>query len=448
MRDSFSAQNENLKLYRDDIMASVTSRFQQFLGSLCQYVAHYRRFLFRSKNDLDRMSRVAGCQQYRLLHASNTKTSKRRIWNMSHLLSRRKFVQTSAVGAATVYAGLTGTRTVFAGNPTGEDTSKILNYNEQMEYRRCGKTNLMCSAVALGGHWKRLVKVIGGKEPKGWMTSDIGTKAFQSNRQEVVSRCIDRGINYIDACCREEILAYSRALQGRRDQVYLGYSWHIKESRFKEWRSRKKLQEGLDQGMQEAGLDYVDLWRISLLVDSHQHTSAELDSVAEALEWAKRTGRARYIGVSSHDRPHLKQLIETYPDQIEVILTPYTASTKVVTDETGLWAAIQKHDVGWFGIKPFASNSVFQGDSSPDSPYADEDNKTARLAIRSILCNPAITAPMAGMITPQQVDNVCLAVMERRVLDAQEQSSLDKIMERAWANLPSDYQWLKDWQYV
>ncbi len=170
--------------------------------------------------------------------------------------------------------------------------------------------------------------------------------------------------------------------------------------------------------------------------------------MADALEWAKKTGRARFIGVSSHDRPHLKQLIESYPDQMEVILTPYTAKTKVVTDETGLWASIKKHDVGWFGIKPFASNSIFRGDSSPGSPFAKEDSKTARLAIRHILCNPAITAPMAGMITQQQVDNVCLAVAERRVLDVDEQAQLDRSMDRAWANLSPHYQWLKDWEYV
>jgi hypothetical protein len=152
--------------------------------------------------------------------------------------------------------------------------------------------------------------------------------------------------------------------------------------------------------------------------------------------------------VSSHDRPHLKKLIETYPDQMEVILTPYTAKTKVVTDETGLWATIQKQDVGWFGIKPFASNSVFKGDSSPDSPHFESDNRIARLAIRCILCNPAITAPMPGMISTQQVDNIALAVKQRRELDMTEQAELDRAMDRAWANLPTQYQWLKDWEYV
>ena len=200
--------------------------------------------------------------------------------------------------------------------------------------------------------------------------------------------------------------------------------------------------------MKEAGLDYVDLWRISLLVDSHQHSQAEIEEAVAALDWAKKTGRARFVGVSCHDRPPLKKLIETYPDQMEVILTPYTADTTMVTDETGLWASIKKHDVGWFGIKPFASNSVFKGDSSPESPHFEEDNRIARLAIRYILCNRAITAPMPGMISMQQVDNIALAVKERRELDLAEKAELKRTMQRAWAGLPKNYEWLKDWKYV
>ncbi|RMF88048.1 MAG: aldo/keto reductase, partial [Planctomycetota bacterium] len=368
-------------------------------------------------------------------------------------LSRRDFMKQSAATAAAIAAGVAawngpGTKIVRAGASDGTDTAAILNYNSDMEYRRCGKTNLLVSAVCLGGHWKRVVNVIGGKEPAGWMTMDIDRDDFQKNRDEVVSRCIDRGINYIDACCREEILAYSRALRGRRDKMYFGYSWHIRESRFPEWRSAAKLKEGLDAGMREAGLDYVDLWRISLLVDSHQHTTAEIEAAIEALDWAKKTGRARFGGVSSHDRPHLKWILDNYGEHIDVILTPYTAKTTMVTDESGLWAAIKKHDIGWFGIKPFAGNSVFKGDSSPDSPFFEEDNRIARLTLRYILCNPAITAPIPGLITPQQVDNAALAVKERRVLDLQEQADLQEAIDRAWATLPPKYAWLRQWEYV
>ncbi len=367
---------------------------------------------------------------------------------MDDRLTRRQFIRDGAVAGAAIGAGLSLSGAVGAQEQGKADTSKILNYNPDMEYRRCGRTGLVISAVVLGGHWKRLVKVIGGTEPEGWMTTSIDNPTFQQNRYDVVTRCIERGFNYVDACCREEILAYAKALKGRRDKMFFGYSWHIKESRFEEWRSAKKLQQGLDEGMKEAGLDYVDLWRNSLLVDSRQHTEAEVEEAVKALDWAKKTGRARFVGFSSHDRPHLKQIIEKYSDHIEVILTPYTAKTKVVEDEAGLWATLKKYDVGWFGIKPFASNSVFKGDGSPDSPFAEQDSRTARLSIRYILCNPAITAPMPGLISVQQVDNVALAVKERRQLDVQEKAELDQTMERAWASLPANYQWLKDWEYV
>ncbi len=296
---------------------------------------------------------------------------------MINKLTRRQFIRNSAVAGAAI-----GARIALSDSAHAAETRKILNYNPDMEYRRCGRTGLMISAVCLGGHWKRLVKIIGGSEPQGWMTTDIDNRDFQKNRYDVVTRCIERGINYVDACCREEILAYAKALKGRRDKMYFGYSWHIRESRFEEWRSAKKLKQGLDEGMKEAGLDYVDLWRISLLVDSSRHTPAEVEEAAKALDWAKKTGRARFIGISTHDRPVLKKIIEKYSDQIEVILTPYTANSKLITDESGLWATLKKYDVGWFGIKPFASNSLFKGDSSPNSPYSEQDNRLARLAIR------------------------------------------------------------------
>ena len=70
------------------------------------------------------------------------------------------------------------------------------------------------------------------------------------------------------------------------------------------------------------------------------------------------------------------------------------------------------------------------------------------MAIRHILCNPAITAPIPGLITVEQVDNMALAILERRELDQEEKAELHRAMQRAWANLPSTYRWLKNWEYV
>lgn len=402
---------------------------------------------------------------------------------MGDSITRRAFVKAGALAGATAALRLTPTYTVYAGNPTGEKTAGILNYNEQMEYRRGGKTNLMFSAVCLGGHWKRVDAVLPGafQVKGGWNTVSFDNEAFHKNRYDVVTRCIERGINYVDACTIGEAIAYSHALKGRRDKMYLGFSNYEREPQVvlppsivkappKPGWLLASLKEEFDQSLRQMETDYVDVWRISCGAVSSHFTEGQMDEICEALAWAKKSGRARFTGVASHDRVHLKTWIQRNPKELEVVLTPYTATMKMagakiekveegqpssntVVDKNlswqdSLWHMIQKCDVAWFGIKPFASASLFRGDSAPDSPHRKEDDRLARLTIRAILSNPAITAPIPGLITPEQVDNVALAVLQRRELDLQEQAELEAGLRRAFASLPPHYHWLRDWGYV
>jgi aryl-alcohol dehydrogenase-like predicted oxidoreductase len=381
------------------------------------------------------------------------------------LVSRREFVRDSALTAAGLAA--------FA-NPGRSHTPspKPLNYNSDMEYRRLGRTGLMLSAVCLGGHWKRISKIVpelSGQDE--WKDAIRSHPEFIKNRRDIVSYCIEKGINYVDACSGGEILAYSEALKGRRDKMYFGYSWHVKEPRFKEWRTADRLLQGLDEGLKESGLDYVDLWRISAIMPGSEHTFNETYEIVTALETAKKHGKARFTGVSSHDREWLKIVVNEFPEQIEVILTPYTAKTAELIKkgqpevwdkdvEPGnnnpvaellpgsLFESVRKNDVGVLGIKPFASNHLFKGDGTPDNPNAEEDDRLARLALRHILANPSMTAPIPGLITRHQVDNMLLAIKERRELDPKEKADLRKAADEAWAKLPEEYQWLKKWEYV
>ncbi|MFP4055493.1 MAG: aldo/keto reductase [Candidatus Brocadiia bacterium] len=357
-------------------------------------------------------------------------------------LTRRKFVRDSAAAAAGVAAGAAAAQAAQA------DTSKILNYNEKMAYRPCGKTGLMVSAVCLGGHWKRIDKMVPGVfKGRGWLSADLANPGFQENRRDVVSRCIDVGINYIDACTIQEVKAYSQALKGRRDKMYVGCSWYQRELRNGKYRKKEKLLETLDWGLKDSGIEYADLWRITMHERSSRHSKAEVEEMMEALAAAKKTGKVRFTGFSSHDRDHIKWMIETYPEVVDIIVTPYTARTKRLPGHS-LFDTLEKHQVGFFGIKPFSSNSLFKGDSTPDNPHAERDDRMARLTIRYILCNPVITAPIPGMINPHQVDNVAKAVQERRELDRAELKELQEATDEAWANLPPDYQWLKDWEWV
>ena len=64
------------------------------------------------------------------------------------------------------------------------------------------------------------------------------------------------------------------------------------------------------------------------------------------------------------------------------------------------------------------------------------------------MSNPAITAPISGLISIEQVDSVARAVMERRKLGDKGLAELGKATDQMGAKLPSHYEWLRDWQHV
>jgi aryl-alcohol dehydrogenase-like predicted oxidoreductase len=296
------------------------------------------------------------------------------------------------------------------------NTSKILNYNPNMEYRRQGKTNLMVSAVCLGGH----------------------SSSNQKERNEIVSRAIDIGINYIDACTKDEVERDAEALKGRRDKMYLALSHCGNETRNEDYRTAKKLLESLDEVLQASGQEYTDLWRITCFEPGGRHTFDTACEMVEALETAKKQGKARFVGFSTHDRRWIKFMIE-YFQQIDCVCFPFTTMSKIAPTDS-VFEALKKQDVGAFGIKPFAAGSLFTKDR-------ETNFERARLAIRYIL-NSNTVIPIPGMNSIEYVDNVAKAVMERRELDVKETAELDNANRQALAKLPQNYQWLKDWQYV
>lgn len=332
-------------------------------------------------------------------------------------ITRRDFVR-SATLTAGLAAGLGSiVRPLAHGAPdTAIDTSKILNYNPNMEYRRQGKTGLMVSAVCLGGH----------------------SRSNQQQRTEIVSRAIDLGINYIDACWDNEVKRDAAALKGRRDKMYLALSHGAKEVRNEEFRTSKKLLGSLDELLRVSEQEYTDLWRITCMEPGGRHTFDTAAEIADALDKAKKQGKARHIGFSSHDRRWIKFMIEYFP-QIDVVCFPFTTMSKAAPKDS-LFEALKKCDVGAFGIKPFAAGSLFSGQK-------EEDLRRARLALRYILHSNTVI-PIPGLNSVPELENAVQAVVERRELDVKEKAELETLSTQAQARLPERYQWLNNWQLV
>jgi len=333
------------------------------------------------------------------------------------LLNRRDFVREAAMAGAGMAAVLSGWSAMAAEPaPAAIDTSKILNYNPNMEYRRLGKTGLMVSAVCLGGH----------------------SRSKDTERAEIITRCIEAGINYIDACWDNEVKRDARALKGRRDKMYLALSHGAKEVRNEEYRTAKKLLESLDELLRDSEQEYTDLWRITCLEPGGRHSFDTSCEIVEALEKAKKAGKARFVGFSSHDRRWIKFMIDYFP-QIDVVCFPFTTMSKAAPKDS-LFPALKQRDVGAFGIKPFAAGSLFSG-------QAEEDLKRARLAIRYILATNTVI-PIPGLNSVAEVDNAVKAVAERRQFDVREKVALEGLNRHVQAHLAPNYQWLRDWEYV
>ena len=373
---------------------------------------------------------------------------------MSEQMKRREFLNKSMmVSAGIVVSGAADKGVRAALTQQEQDNAarirRTRSYNPQMEYRRLGKTGLWVSAVSLGGHWKRIDKVIGTNEinPYNAPTDSKQFGPFMKNREEVIHYCLEQGINCIDLAGDSEAEVYCRALGKARDKMYLAYSHPASELRVPQNRKAGKLLELYKAGLKRCNIDYADVWRLMALERGGQHSQADVEAMIEALDMAHEQGLCRYTGLSTHDRQWAEMLITTYPDIVQVIVMPYTAKSKVLP-RSSFFSAVKKYDVGMLGIKPFASNSLFKGDGSPDGPHAEEDDRRARMAIRYILNNPALTAPIPGLTSTHQVDNAVRAIKERRELDLSEQAELEKIGDEMFARLPAEYQWLRDWEYV
>src|SRR3974377_1127102 len=119
---------------------------------------------------------------------------------MDHRSTRRDFIQTAALAGGGALA------------LRAQDVRKTRSYNENMEYRRLGRTGLMISAISVGGHWKRI-------------PFKPGSGDFKKNRRGGKNPCLDKGINYVDACSAGEVMVYAEAVRGRREEVFMGFDW-------------------------------------------------------------------------------------------------------------------------------------------------------------------------------------------------------------------------------
>jgi aryl-alcohol dehydrogenase-like predicted oxidoreductase len=381
-------------------------------------------------------------------------------------ISRRTFIRnTSLIAAGAVAGALTKKAYTSSKPPEPTDTPKILNYHPKMGYRRLGKTDLMISEVSLGGHWKnRNAGRFWGKFANDEVPDDVA-----KNRTEVVSACIDAGINYLDITTSAECLSYGAALKGRRQKMFVGADDYALCVRNPDFRNVKAQLHNVDECLRRLQTDYLDIWRPQALMDG-KHTDAEVEIMIETFQKVHKAGKALHFGISTHNRPWAQHVIDNFPE-VELFIFPCTAKTRQKdkppvknnveevnpgwgADQTqGIFQSAHKQNVGLITIKPFLGGNLFASYGKDKFPImgvgSKKENDLARLTLQCILTNDAITATVPGLSTVYEVDNAARASYTRKVDQTPANKDwLMRLTEKAWAKLPKEYAWLRDWELV
>jgi len=378
--------------------------------------------------------------------------------------TRRNFIRNTSLMAGGIIASALAGKGQASTKP--KNTSKILNYNPKMGYRRLGKTGLMISEISLGGHWRAPWRDRSG----GWWWGKFANEQVPDdvarNRTEVVSKAIECGMNYLDITGAEECLCYGAALKGRREKMFVGADDSKLCPRRDEYCNVKAQIHNVEECLRRFGTDYLDIWRIQAKMDG-TNTDADVEVMLEAFRKLHKAGKVLHLGISSHSRPWAQHVIEKYPE-VEMFIFPCTAKTREDSkppakdnveevnagygpENKSIFQALRDHDVGLITIKPFFGGSLLKSyDKQKIGVGSKEDNDLASLTLQCILnVNSAITAVIPGLSTVYEVENAARASYTLGLRQtAADRDWLTNITNQRWAALPKEYAWLRGWEVI
>jgi aryl-alcohol dehydrogenase-like predicted oxidoreductase len=175
--------------------------------------------------------------------------------------------------------------------------------------RPLGRTGEMVTALGVGGYHLGLV-----------------SSAREAIR--IVQAAIDEGITFLDNAWEyhdgESERRMGAALAGRRDRVFL------MSKVCTHGRDAKVAMRQLEDSLRRLRADHLDLWQVHECVyDSDPALHYARGGVLEALDLAKRQGKARFVGFTGHKDPsiHLAMLEGGYPfDCCQLPLNCFDAS--------------------------------------------------------------------------------------------------------------------------
>lgn len=175
-----------------------------------------------------------------------------------------------------------------------------------MRYRELGKTGLKLSEIGIGAWGIGGVMIVDGR-PNSYGAAD------DAEAIRMIHWALDQGINFIDTAPAygfghsEDLLG--QAVRGRRESVILETKvgeHHVDGKQAWDF-SANFVRKALDDSLRRMQTDYVDLYVLHLPMAGGVSTTQALD----AIETARATGKARFIGASIYDNTMGIELIRS-----------------------------------------------------------------------------------------------------------------------------------------
>ena len=243
--------------------------------------------------------------------------------------------------------------------PTTADAHRY----DTMIYRRCGRSGLKLPAISLG------------------LWHNFGGVDTLENARAMLRRAFDLGITHFDLAnnygpppgSAEETFGrvFAQDFVPYRDELIIstkaGYGMWA--GPYGEWGSRKYLIASLDQSLTRMGLDYVDIFY------SHRpDPETPLEETMGALDFAVRSGRALYAGISNYSPEQTREAARILRDLGTPCLIhqpSYSIFNRWIED--GLLEALEETGIGAICFSPLAQGlltSKYLGGDIPEGSRA------------------------------------------------------------------------------
>ena len=364
--------------------------------------------------------------------------------------SRREFLwQSSSLALA---AGL-GT----ASPAVAERAEPVREFRRRgMLHRRLGHTDLYLSVLGFGSHtdpkFKRAAK-----------NHSVLTEEGQKRRDRQLARAFDLGVNLVDTYESDgQWEPVARLVRPKREKVLVSICRQFPVF----------VGEHVDQAAKLFG--HVDLYRIC--VGDGSATTEEILEDWDVIRKAKRAGKVRSIGISTHSERMMASALAEL-EGLDYIMFPYNFIHARADYSEFLPAAIQK-GVGLIAIKPLAAGSIVKLDpkARPGSKPENErvmlyqkqdrpllpkvvaeltkslnrlpDETLCQAAMRFVYSRPFMTCAMPGMFQDHELEDNYSALTRHLELQRAEIQALDAARQLARMSgaswLPPSYRWLDE----